>query len=585
MTGIQIGNEFLDLPAGTVLELESENPFLQFDDNLLGEFSYPIKVNLTDKNDRLLGYLSVPQKKVDTAGIDAMAYDKSIQMATGKLKVERVNHNLNRKSASTADIYLLSKAGYFWQDAKGKKLRAIDAGGDRSFDWDGYITTGTGFWKHLSDVFFSAPNSYDYAFYPVRNDNAIAVALNSTNKYDLLINQVYFDGANDRWIKRGMFAPFPYLHYILKKAVEFVGWRLEGNILDDDNFKLITILNLRCIDWAYITKTGYSIDHTPYDTIIFNLADHLPDIEIGEFIMAIKNRFGLHLDFDRIRKVLTITLMDEIVDIVSNDMSSKASPLIPKTSNQKKTIYSLVNGDGRGSIDITKTDYQGELAIRADLPTAAEALHDQSYYISLENKYLICLQNEDDDNWDWQEFGDNNNDYVPADSTNEITTRALIPGMEIYSDFYSRKIMVPRVDGEIESIHNNFEDTAFGLYLCYHLGLSNLDNPDPVDLYYPLGSASVYDMEMNQLADYGLTFTCYKPDGTDIGLYKTFWERFLTLVNGAEQFEVVLYLPLHEYMVLKFSDRISINGIELFIRQINSSIPYKGSVKCTCIRI
>jgi hypothetical protein len=507
-------------------------------------------------------------------------------VAAGKVKIEKVHTNINRRSATTIDCYFLTKASNFWQDAKGKSLRSIDAGGDRTFDWDGYITTGTGFWKHLNDVFFSAPNSFDYAFFPVRNNQAITTSTDPDRAdYDRLINKVYFDVANDRWIMRGQFCPFPYLHYIIKKMMSSLGWTVSGDILEDDNFRKITIVNTRSIDWAYITKSGEVIDHHPYSSITFNLNQHLPDMEIGAFLIALKNKLGLHLSFDRVRRHLKIEKVDSLVDMPVVDMTGKASPLLPKAIKDEKSIYGLVYADGRGSLSLENTLYQGELASREDLPTAIEALHDQSYYISMENKYVICKQNETDDNWNWQDLGDNNNDYAPAGKNNEISTKALIPGMEVYTDFYSRKILVPLIDDDIESIHNNFEPVDFPLYLCYYHGLQALDNPDPGTLEYPLGSSSVFSMDGSQLADWGLTFTCYKPDGTDIGLYKTFWARFLTLINGEEEYEVNLYLPVHEYMVLKFSDRIVINGIQLFIRNIKSSVPYKGLIQCVCIRL
>lgn len=585
MTGVQIGNEFLELPQGTIIEIESENPLLQFNQEILGEYSYPFPVKITDNNNRLLGYAGIPQKWVDTAGVDAILYDKSLQVGGGKVKIERVNSNFNRIHAGTMDCYFLGKASSFYQDAKDISLRAINAGGDRTFDWDGYVTTGTGFWKHLNDVFFGNPNDFDYAFFPVRNENAITTLVTSDFDYDKIINKVYFDVVNDRFINRGMFCPFPYLHYILKKAVEHVGWRIQGDFFDDETFRKITILNFTAIDWAYIVKDGGVINHEPYAEITFNLNNHLPDIKIGEFLIAIRNKLGLHLDFDSLHKIITVSLLDSIADMEGTDYTNKAGALIPKSITQENTIYGLKYSDGRGELSLGNTIFQGEIATRADLPAAAEALHDQSYYISLENKYLICLQNEDNDDWDWQVMGDNNMDYLPEGNNEDITTSALIPGMEIYTDFYSRKLMVPRVDEMIESIHNSYEPTGYGLYLCHHLGLSNLDNPDPVDLYYPLGSASVFDMEMNQLADWGLTFTCFKPDGTDIGIYKTFWERFLAIIGNKEQFEVPLYLPMHEYLQLKFSDRIIISGIEMFIRQIRTAIPYKGNLTAVCTRV
>lgn len=64
MLGIQIGNEFLDLPPETVMSLETPNPFLQFNDEILGPFTLPFQVLATEKNLRLLNYAAVFQKKL-----------------------------------------------------------------------------------------------------------------------------------------------------------------------------------------------------------------------------------------------------------------------------------------------------------------------------------------------------------------------------------------------------------------------------------------------------------------------------------------------------------------------------------------
>jgi hypothetical protein len=66
-----------------------------------------------------------------------------------------------------------------------------------------------------------------------------------------------------------------------------------------------------------------------------------------------------------------------------------------------------------------------------------------------------------------------------------------------------------------------------------------------------------------------------------MGLYATFWKRILDILNSPEELEAVLNLPLHKYLKLSFSQRIIIDGVMMFIRQINKSIPYNKSVAIT----
>lgn len=589
MLGIQIQGEFIDLPPGTTLELEKENPFLQFSTEvLIGEYSLPFQAISNANNNRLLGYPGVAQKWIDNTGFDALLYDKSIQIGAGKVKVEKSNIHFNRLSKGNLSCYYLSSASGFWQDIKDLKLRDIDVGGDRSFPWAGLSTITDGFWKHIHQVAAGAVNDYDYAFYPVVNKDWA-----QGDEYPPVMNLVYYDAMETFPVRfpnvyagldvreRNRIVPFPYLHYVLTQAFAEAGWSVTGDILDDVDFMKITMINFRAIDWCHVTVTGGIASEVPRDPVVFNLQDHLPDITIGKFLIALANRMGWWYDFDNTSKKVTIRLLDDLVDGQAVDYTDKSSPLIGKNVLKDQPVYAMRNrfatSLGDGAPDFKVVELQGDVDKITDLPTAAEALYGHAYLVIEENNYYVCRQNEDED-WVWELYAYNIYDHEPTGFNADITTEATVVGVEYYSEYID---LAPRIDNPGEWMGRTDEASTWGIHLCFYFGQRDNKNGDPI----PFASPHIYDSNGFALAAWSLCFKGKKTDDTEVGLYDVFWKRFLDMIYSTEEVEHTLYLPLHQYLQLRFSNRILVAGVELFIKQIKSSIPYKGQVRCVSVRV
>ncbi len=143
--------------------------------------------------------------------------------------------------------------------------------------------------------------------------------------------------------------------------------------------------------------------------------------------------------------------------------------------------------------------------------------------------------------------------------------------------------MIPSSDleGELVGFPYSAQDVVWGIHLCFYHGLRNNKSGDP----YPYASSHIYDSNFNQVAQWALTFECKKADGTDVGLHEKNWKKLLTLLSSPEQLQVTLNLPLDLYHKLKFSDRIFIAGVMMWVKEKKSVIPYNGSVELQCIRI
>ncbi len=257
---------------------------------------------ITDRNLRLTGYAGLIHTRVDSAGIDAALFDNGLQVAVGKLKFEKPTHNLNRAKDGSVSCYFLGGVASFFQDVKDIKLRSVDVGGDRTFPWTNYNRTGgNGFWQHIHAVIDAPAASYDYAFFPVKNEAWDGEWANTD-----VMNFMQYSGGNAIFVKEttderyaNVIVPFPYLTYVLEKAVAHAGWKIEGNILADPDFRKITMLNFKSINWGYMRRQDklLGISPTPYSNITFNLQDHLPDITLSQFLIWLKKPLWLVVRF------------------------------------------------------------------------------------------------------------------------------------------------------------------------------------------------------------------------------------------------------------------------------------------------
>jgi hypothetical protein len=587
MIGIEINNEFLDLPPGTSMELVEENPFLQFaEDVTVGNYSFPVEFVLNEKNTRLTGYAGIIQKKIDLTGIEARLYGNGIQHSRGRLKIEKIPHNLNSLDRGRVSAYYLTGSSDFYQDIKSKKLREIDLGGDRTFAWDDFATSGPGFWGHITTVARSdTPQAYDYCFFPVKN----SAWKETLHGIPPLMNDIRFILGELKWNELvtaeaiNTVVPFPWLHYVLKKAVEYTGWTITGEILSDPNFLKICLINFQAVNWGRETYSYMTSGSIPNDPVTFNLQDHLPDISISQFLTALRKRFGWWYDFNFNQKKITIRKIYDAAVTEVKDMTKYASPLVTKSVTQDRKIYSLKNifstDLANGSPSFANVKLQGAVNSVDDLPAPDDANYTHAYLVRTDNNYYICTLNEAGDALEWQFYAYNIYDYIPEGATDEITTEATTVGMEKGNDFYLD--LVPRVDFAGNWDGKSEADPNWSIILCFYHGKVLNHDGDP----YNYGSSHIYDWQLNQVADWALSYSCQKTDGSEVGLYELNWKPFLNILGAAEQFEAILNLPFHEALKLKFSDRIVIENVMMFVKQIKRILPYTGKLEIEAVRI
>lgn len=587
MLEIRINSEALDLAEDTRLFMEMPNPFLQFQDTGIdGSYSFPFQVKYTEKNMRLLQYSSVFQKQVNIAGINAAVFESGLFLLAGKIKVERANINLNNHQATFLECYFVSDAADFYQDAKDVKMRDIDAGGNRSFDGDdGTPWYNSTFGQHVLNVAKGIGGPYDYAFFPVKNSSWGLDPGTMGNDGDVM-NKVYQTA--DGMTMGPILVPFPYLKYVMQQAVQHVGWTIKGDILDDADFETVVLINFRAIDWANFRQgAGITYYMDPFATVTFNLKDHLPAMTVGEFFIALKNRFGWWYDFDSNSKTITINKLADIPNGTPKDIKSWCNPVVPKPVLNESIIYALRNNfitNGGDGIDTSKLDYQGAVDGVADLPAAAQALNEQVYLVEEENNYYACLQDPDDETiWQWQIISYNIYDYAPAGANTDITTAATTVGVVKYDDYMD---MIPVCEG-IGTWKDFSVENDWGIHLAFNLGwIVRKLGPDMGFAYkYPQATHHLYDTLGNQLKQWSLAFKGQKTDGTQVGLYDLNWKNFLDMLTSSEGAELLMYPTLVQYLQLRWQDILILDGVRLFIDKKQVTFPFKNKLDAMARRL
>jgi hypothetical protein len=335
--------ESLDLSPDTEVQFEISNPLFETD-TLPGMLAYPFTVDNTPKNRRLLdfpGYLAAARQ---------------------------------RNQLFICDLYLL---GVLWRRGQLSVVKRSADGFELSFQTDvGDVST------KLTDVQladvpmptvpldFSAgsrpyglPTVCNSLFYPEKD----ATTLN----YQGLVN-AYKNGVYDT---TQPVVPMPYLRTVVEQVCAYIGYELAGTFFSDAEIRQLLVYSNQAVDPTLNTV---------------QLAQHLPDIDAPNFIMAWRALFCLSLVFDSTRRQLVVEpLRDVLANPAYVDWTDRAEVVFewePNTSagyllkqvldsnddlskNAPASEYELKIGGAQEEIEIEASS----LSMQRGMPTATAA--------------------------------------------------------------------------------------------------------------------------------------------------------------------------------------------------------------------
>jgi len=403
----------------------------------------------------------------------------------------------------------------------------------------------------------------DFAIFPIENESLLDALDDDTyeidhlgikeiyNKYFPVINYyknggfpsimqgVLYEISGETVSAYNLLCPFPYLAYFFKRLALQLQVQIINNVFDADDLKQLVIYNAFAEN-NYLTSDLLQIIDG------FDLANHVPDIKISDFLNEILKLLAISIDYDSQNKLLKLV---NLKDIIADSSSITFPGLIISQPRLEASTYSgyrlsQPKTDSFASDtfkDISELEYKGEVDIWNDLPNSGNVIND-CYYVTMRREYYVWAYDKEFNILNWIFFS---NDFFHKfeliDETDdseiyEIDAQwgaCMMKGYPLLDNQFcapeNRHWLIPKVNetGNFEGMPPDFTN-EFSKYLLFYRGMQ----PDSQNNDYPLGSNDVYDYAGNLISGASLSL---RWDG-EHGLWENrhrHWVEWLMKTTGA----------------------------------------------------
>jgi hypothetical protein len=613
MIGIKKDTEYIDLIPGTQIQRERESPvFLtQSDDGkdgIPGEVSYPFSIPLTDKNLRLLKQPdSLPQAK--ELEHEIILENSGMQLSAGKLIIESIDGHLVKNNVGRAEGYILSNVSEFWSRVRDKKLSELSLGGNRTFTWSGYSTVVSGFWKHVHDSWaHTDSDDGDYVFFPVYckdwEEEGAGKWMNGWAEYAGVIEMARNENLNS-------LVPHPYLVYVIKQVFLEHGYEVEGDILDDPDFKQLCLISYRACHWADETLDvgGFPIVvkvASPLASITIRLNEHVPpETTIGEFLVELQKFLPITFIINDTQRRCRIVRSDLIQGVGAKNRNQSFNPNFTLSFDKIDRSQVKVVGFERTfddelplTVDLDEYNYQGVANSLPDLPTPTSANADHVYFVKTINAYVINYKLAVAGpiiTYSWQILADNQGSYERDDQTEALTVNMTPLGMQYREMLNGATLGSQKGYFPATTRKGNWYrpyilapeyrvSTPWGMRVMFYRGARIFNQGQNL----PFATNHIYNINSHATAQTSYTAVgglslSYVADG--YGLYEKLWKNWLPILEGAEKIKGTLYLKLHEYLQFDWDNAILIDNTPYLLKKITEILPYNGKIDIEAVRI
>lgn len=236
MFALKVGNKYLGIPDGQTFTLV-KNSELFSTDLPEGEYSYPINLNLQDKNvsDFFSSFRNIQSVK-NFKSVDCQIYFKKQPLENNARLVFR------RRKANIIQGYVLTGSSLFAQALKNTKINEIDYGSyDMGEDHQDAI-------NHMLDTVIN-PQNYNHVFATLYAPNFKNNFETWNEFYSNVINSYNFIG--EVFLKNTSYfaphstayVPFLKLAFVLKSIYQHFGYTLDWPELDNTDLSKVIIAN------------------------------------------------------------------------------------------------------------------------------------------------------------------------------------------------------------------------------------------------------------------------------------------------------------------------------------------------------
>lgn len=607
----------LDIDADTSITLEYSNPLFVFD-GLPGMASYQFTIPASPRNNHAFEHANT----IATQTGEVNAYPVQVQ-ADG---IPLLNGFLSIEGA-TPYRYTCTIVTDFLHRLKNLTLRGAFKNTEPNyipFEFNGItyqIPYGVWELEHMGDdttevlAHVTGANNGTYPTY--------------THCFPLFTSERFFDGAAgvngipQTWVSyyphrffnlvtsgvqyfdQNTLVPWFYVPYILLTALQRQNLVTNTDITQDAEFCTLCIANSQTLDqWVFDQNIQQN------DIVI---SRHLPDVPISEFLIDLRQKFGIVFYFDLNSQQVGIYFQSNLVNQPAVDISEKVEPLYsidfagavkpPTLCHADDSTDAQTDSVGKEIENFTITDTVANLN---DLPAPAGILPNELYFVAAQNAFYNVVAEEDPNNpgnfdYAWALYtynylctpdagGEQLDSSLPVlmtethryDAANPNTTW-LLPKYEVYANTQELATLFAPPPPVGIFFTQKFMGNPFNLRYAFYRGMQ----PDSAmaGYTYPLATPEAYNAAGTRIGTFTLNF-----NGAD-GIYNRYWHPFISRIAYSKVVEKTIRFTAYDISQLNMAAKYQVQEqtglVHYFIQKLTVTITQNGiqETKCAMVQV
>lgn len=581
MLELLINGESADLLPDASITIDEESPV--FDkDTIPGGYSYPFTLPVTPRNRRVLGF----PERIEKSG--SMSIEQPFQLFhLGKLITSGTI--TVTESGDSYKVNLMVGSGDLANKVKDKKLKNLDLGGVRNWQWKAE-------YKHPDDDFALAP-IFNSKFY---TDTPFSVFFSNLH---YRVNAYEHESFN---IATGtvVFAitPFPYLSYIIKQIFSFAGMQIIENVLvTDPDFRDLVVYTIRDIGtWEMALGSGnicigIDIAGNPIYQMVpigvysnrtinpFNLIDSLPNMSISDFLLSIRNFLNIAYvpDGDTVRITKRADLIKKAPGKDITGLAIRSPRSTQEISDGFKLKWMIDSADDLwGSDFFTNIDdvldfIKEPLDAVSELETLVPEPNEIRYIreVDLYFRYVYFAFDPEDETqlrWQWVSWSFNYQNYRQGNEKDVFESK-IAPILMTRGLHHTETGIMRCPQVEQKGAYPSQKDVSpFELRLLFYRGMIK----DSLDIDYPYVTNDNLDRTGTRLQGKSLAL---RFDG-EYGLYSQLWKNYLTWWINKK----LVYWTIKDPSGLSFTEKYAIEGKHYLLKKRTIILSQNGIEPAEC---
>lgn len=354
---------------------------------------------------------------------------------------------------------------------------------------------------------------------------------------------------------------FPYVRHVIDAICKEVYATASGVFLEDEGIKRLVLYNNFTIDKYYFTGSLYAFGYNDF----YDLANCMPDMTVGDFLINLRKSFNLSLSFFRNNLIITANS-----DILAATDFIDLTPYLAAPLDLEKSVYTGFKfywnyNSNDGVIDDSIKSLEGKIIIdpvatAADLPANPEVLICFCLVLDQNKYYTVAVDNPNALPVPviWIPYCDNFSPLIVGDGSVEIIPDADIPYSIVE---YVGAMKMPHVRHEINAEFFGLNTSRFPLRFLFYHGYTELNTEAYGTQHYPMASADNKNHYGENILPWQL-----KWDGDD-GMYKKWWETTVNfLFNSKKAFG---YFNVNDAVMTRLTNYRDLHGFYPKIKVLN----------------